>query len=337
MPKRIHQNSTSHCHYRRDDIQREVWQKACSLREKPKKPKTLPEPPAEVLRREWQKALVDIANDYEQKRKASAKHNPIDYKKVVMNAFKRIAWNVPKQAFDCLQPTYTMSIKEIMDPTYQRHFWYAGCKAMNKTRDFYLTTGRDQLMSPDFEQEIQAPGISKYTSLPITLDDKVDITQLRYDYQRNIELHQMSFQDWLQHSNVNNLMAQGDEPLEFDEPQILKNITQLGHRDFFLANWMMDYSITKLGFEMWYNYIGKDLKIPCDYKQTIAKETPKPSPHQEQARKLAQMPKLGNYLPSPEPEPTKKRKICNLSNPPDILKEIKKETKTNITCNKLAL
>ncbi len=144
------------------DTQREVWQKACSLREKPKKPKTLPEPPAEVLRREWQKALVDIANDYEQKRKASAKHNPIDYKKVVMNAFKRIAWNVPKQAFDCLQPTYTMSIKEIMDPTYQRHFWYAGCKAMNKTRDFYLTTGRDQLMSPDyqlmlpdFEQEIQ--------------------------------------------------------------------------------------------------------------------------------------------------------------------------------------
>jgi len=82
---------------------------------------------------------------------------------------------------------------------------------------------------------------------------------------------------------------------------------------------------------MWYNYIGKDLKIPCDYKQTIAKETPKPSPHQEQARKLAQMPKLGNYLPSPEPEPTKKRKICNLSNPPDILKEIKKETKAEPT------
>ncbi len=71
--------------------------------------------------------------------------------------------------------------------------------------------------------------------------------------------------------------------------------------------------------------------VPCDYKQTIAKETPKPSPHQEQARKLAQMPKLGNYLPSPEPEPTKKRKICNLSNPPDILKEIKKETKAEPT------
>jgi len=43
------------------------------------------------------------------------------------------------------------------------------------------------------------------------------------------------------------------------------------------------------------------------------------------------MPKLGNYLPSPEPEPTKKRKICNLSNPPDILKEIKKETKAEPT------
>jgi len=84
--------------------QKEVWQKACSLREKPKKPKALPEPPAEVLRREWQKALVDIANDHEKKPKNSAKHNPIDYKKVVINAFKRIAWNVPKQAFDCLQP-----------------------------------------------------------------------------------------------------------------------------------------------------------------------------------------------------------------------------------------
>ncbi len=76
--------------------QKEVWQKACSLREKPKKPKALPEPPVEVLRREWQKALVDIANDHKQKRKNSAKHNPIDYKKVVITAFKRIAWNVPK-------------------------------------------------------------------------------------------------------------------------------------------------------------------------------------------------------------------------------------------------
>jgi len=202
---------------------------------------------------------------------------------------------------------------------------------MNKMRDFFLTTGRDLLMSPDYEQELLAPGISKYTSLPITLDDKVDITQLRYDYQKNIELHQLSFQDWLQHSNVNNLMTKGDEPLEFDEPQILKNITQLGHRDFFLANWMMDYSITKLGFEMWYNYIGKDLKIPCDYKQIIAKETPKPSPQQEQARKLAQMPKLGNYRPSPEPEPTKKRNICNLQNPPDTKKEIKEEAKAEST------
>jgi len=224
-----------------------------------------------------------------------------------------------------------MSINEIMNPTYQRHFWYAGCKATNKTRDFYLTTGRDLLMSPDYKQEILTPGISKYTSLPITLDDKVNITQLRYDYQKNIELHQMSFQDWLQHSNVNNLMTQGDKPLEFDEPQILKNITQLGHRDFFLANWMMDYSITKLGFEMWYNYIGKDLKIPCDYKQIIANETPKRSPHQDQTRKLAQMPKLENYIPSPEPEPTKRRKICNLPNPPDTLKETKKEAKAEST------
>ncbi len=124
----------------------------------------------------------------------------------------------------------------------------------------------------------------------------------------------------------------GDETLEFVEPQILKNITQLGHRNFFLANWMMDYSITKLGFEMWYNYIGKDLKIPCDYKQTIAKETPKPSSHKQHMRKLAQMPKLGNYKPSSEPEPTKKRKVCNLQNPPDTIKqEIKKEMKAEPT------
>ncbi len=99
----------------------------------------------------------------------------------------------------------------------------------------------------------------------------------------------MTFQDWLQQTNVNNLMPMGDEPLEFDEPQILKNITQLGHRAFFLANWMIDYSTTKLGFEMWYNYIGKDIQIPCDYKQTIAKETRKRSPHQEHTRKLAQI------------------------------------------------
>jgi hypothetical protein len=147
-------------------------------------------------------------------------------------------------------------MSDLTDPTYQRHFWYAGCKAMNKTLDFYLTTGRDQLMSPDYDQEL-TPGLSKYTSLPITLDNKVDITQLRYNYQRNIEIHQLSFPDWLQQTNVNNLMTMGDEPLEFDEPQILKYITQLGHRDFFLAKWMMDYGTTKLGFKMWYNYIKK--------------------------------------------------------------------------------
>jgi len=223
--------------------QKEVWQKTCSLREKPKKPKTFPEPPVGVFRREWQKALVDIAKDHETRQKYRAKQNLIDYKKVVVNAFKEIAWNVPKQTKDCLQVT---SISDLMEPTNQRHFWYAGCKAMNKTRNFYLTTVRDQLMSLDYEQELLAPGISKYTSLPITLDDKGDITQLRYDYQKNIELHQLSFQDWLQHTNVNNLMTMGDEPLEFDEPQILKNITQLGHRDFFLANWMMDYRISRI-------------------------------------------------------------------------------------------
>jgi len=135
----------------------------------------------------------------------------------------------------------------------------------------------------------------------------------------------MSFQDWLQQTNVNNLMTMGDEPLEFDEPQILKNITQLGHRDFFLTNWMMDYSTTRLGFEMWYNYIGKDLKIPCDYKQTIPKETLRPSPHQEHMRKLAQMPNFESYKPSLEPEPTKKRKVCNLQNPPDNKKKMKAE------------
>jgi len=165
------------------NTQKDVWQKACNLREKPKKPKTFPEPPAEVLRREWQQALVDLTKDHETRQKYSAKHNPIDYKKVVVNAFKEIAWNVPKQTFDCLHVT---SINHLMEPTTQRHFWYAGCKAMNKMRDFYLTTGRDQ---PDYEQELLAPGISKYTSLPITLDDKVDITQLRYDYQKK---HQIS-------------------------------------------------------------------------------------------------------------------------------------------------
>jgi hypothetical protein len=258
-------------------IRTHIWHHANQLREQMKKPKTFSEFPAEVLRREWQKALVDLATEAETKRN-SAKHQN-DYIKLIVKAFKEIAWNVPRQAFDCL---YIASMTDLKDPVYQRHFWYVGCKAMNKTRDFYLTTGRDQLMSPDYEQEL-APGLSKYTSLPLTLDDKVDITQLRYDYQRNIEIHQLSFPDWLQQTNINNLMTKGDEPMEFDEPQILKNITQLGHRDFFLANWMMDYGTTKLGFEMWYNYIGKDLKIPHDYKQTIANETPK-SPQSQRSK-----------------------------------------------------
>ncbi len=45
---------------------------------------------------------------------------------------KRNVKSVPTSMF------FTSTLKEIMDPTHQRHFWYAGCKAMNKTRDFYL-------------------------------------------------------------------------------------------------------------------------------------------------------------------------------------------------------
>jgi hypothetical protein len=58
-------------------------------------------------------------------------------------------------------------------------------------------------------------------------------------------------------------MTMGNKPLEFDEQQLLKDITKLGHRYFSLVNWMMDYCTTKLGFKMWYNYIGKDLKVHC--------------------------------------------------------------------------
>jgi hypothetical protein len=115
-------------------------------------------------------------------------------------------------------------------------------------------------------------GVVIYTSLSITLDDKVDKLQINYDYQQHMEEHQLSFEDWMERSNLNRLIHMGDNAYEIDDPWILKTLTEIGHRDFFVANWMMDHMSTKLNFDMWYNFIGKDLKILQDLKSQLEED-----------------------------------------------------------------
>jgi hypothetical protein len=115
-------------------------------------------------------------------------------------------------------------------------------------------------------------GVRIYTSLPITLDDKVDKLQINFDYQQHMEEHQLSFDDCMERSNLNRLIHMGDEPYEIDDPWILKTLTEIEHQDFFVANWMMDHMSTRLNFDMWYNFIGKDLKIPKDLKTQLEED-----------------------------------------------------------------
>jgi hypothetical protein len=238
-------------------VQNAIWHTACETRERENLSVSYSEFPADVLRREWQKALNDIIDieRAENKYKGTAKY---DYTNMVVKAFAEIAWKVPHTTFSGMQ---IQSCRDLLNPQMQKHLWFKGCSVMKKPREFYINSGRDLLMSPDFEHEL-APGIRKYTELPMTLDDKVDKTQLNFDYQRTMELHQLSFIDWMEKSNITKLMTMGGQNLQMDEPDVLKKITQAGNRDFFIANWMMDFYNTKLNFEMWYNYIGKDLKIP---------------------------------------------------------------------------
>jgi len=128
------------------------------------------------------------------------------------------------------------------------------------------TQSRDNLMSPDYEtMNDNVPW--KYTELPMTRDGKVDSIQLNFDYQRTLEQHQLSFRDWIRVSNAAMLLNK-DDRLTAEEPQVLGHITRTGHREFFLANWMLDYPVMRLNFETWYDMIGHKLKVP---KQTRGK------------------------------------------------------------------
>ena len=289
-------------------VQNSIWQHACELRNKRDLSVTYAEFPVEVLRREWHKALIDLLEDEKFKSKYYGAKQDTDYKDIAVRAFAEIAWQVPHNTFRNLQLN---SKEDLLEPTTLRHVWFLGCSEMKKPRDFFILGSHDPLMSPNFEQEL-APGIRKYTELPITLDDKVDKAQLNFDYQRTVEIHQLSFTDWMERSNITKLINWGPIPLEMDEPEILKRITQLGHRDFFLANWMMDYYTTKLGFEMWYNYIGKDLKIPNDIKTQMAVPPPSPTAGaMERDYKLAGIPPLTDHFQ------TQRKTACTLQAPPE--------------------
>ena len=277
-------------------IQATLWHTARELRDKGNLTVSYSEFPAEVLKREWTEALKNFCHQEETKeRYMGAPH--VDYIQVIVHAFTEIAWFVPYKDFTSL---HIKSKRDLFDPTTLKHIWFTGCAAMNKPREFYLESGRDPIMSPDFEKELT--GFRKYTELPITAEDKVDKIQLNFDYQRTIEQHQLSFTDWMDKTGITKLMQRGN--YEMDEPGILKQITDSGYKDYLLQTWMMDYQDIQLNFETWYQYVGKTLRMP---KQTsTAQAYPDPTG----------IPSLQDH--TQHYQKVQKRTVCNLQTPPEV-------------------
>ena len=178
------------------------------------------------------------------------------------------------------------------------------------------TQERDQLMSPDYEQMDSVPW--KYTVLPMTRGRKVDAVQLNFDYQRTLEEHQLSFRDWIKASNAAALINQ-DDKLTTGEPEILLHITRAGHREFFLANWMLDYPVMRLNFEVWYEMIGHKLKVPSKTSKKFGKNTTgKRSPQRADSYADAGIPALTMHpIITDEHKPDQVIRHCNLQAPPE--------------------
>ena len=277
-------------------IQTTIWHTACELRDKGNLTVSYSEFPAEVLKREWIEALKTFYHQHETKERYN-ETNHIDYAQVILLAFNEIAWFVPYKDFQVFQIN---SKRDLFEPTTLKHIWFTGCAAMNKPREFYLESSRDLLMSPDFEKELT--GFRKYTELPITAEDKVDKIQLNFDYQRTIEQHQLSFTDWMNKTGINKLMSRGDWQL--DEPEVLKELTQAGHRDFYLQTWMTDYQDIGLNFDAWYRYVGRTLKPPT---QKSFKQGTYPD--------ITGMPPLQDH--TQHYDKVQRRTVCNLQSPPE--------------------
>jgi hypothetical protein len=104
---------------------------------------------------------------------------------IAVEAFEAIGWKVPRLA---LAMFYAGEARDLLEEYTTRLIWYTGCSHMKKPREFYITSSIG--MKPPTTRIKN--GVVIYTSLPITLDDKVDKLQSNYDYQQHMEEHQLS-------------------------------------------------------------------------------------------------------------------------------------------------
>jgi hypothetical protein len=233
---------------------------ACELIKEQQEGGTTNDLPPHMLRHTWETLLEDKVHEHDAKARYKVNKGIHDSNlDIAVEAFEAIGWKVPRSA---LAMFYAGEARDLLEEYTKRLIWYTGCSNQRKPREFYIASSIG-MKPPTTKIE---NGVRIYTSLPITLDDKVDKLQIKFDYQQHMEEHQLSFDDWMEGSNLNRLINMGNESYEIDDPWILKTLTEIGHRDFFVANWMMDHMSTKLNFDMWYNFIGKDLKIPQDLK-----------------------------------------------------------------------
>jgi hypothetical protein len=245
--------------------QNHIWHLACEIINDQKGDNSGDLPP-QLLRQTWETTLGHKVHEHRIRRQYKVnKEHEEHHLTPVVNAFEAIGWNVPQSALTWL---CINDAQDVLEDHTKRLLWYSGCNHQKKPREFFITSSIG-MKPPKIEMD---NGVLQYTELPFTLDDKVDKLQINHDYQQTMEKHQLSFDDWMERSNLNRLINMGDEPYEIDDPWILKTLTEIGHREFFVANWMMDYMSTKLNFDMWYNFIGKDLKIPQDLKSQLEED-----------------------------------------------------------------
>lgn len=217
-------------------------------------------PPLYILKENWIYFLKKEIEDMWRNRGYDEDFDHLDYAQSIHVSFLDIGWDADYKS--CRLSGVTTK-EDIWNPVIQDQLW-EDCPLVDIDLGPYektKVTPRDELMSPDFEEELLNTVPWKYTELPFTREDKIDAIQLNYDYQRTVEQHQLSFRDWMEKSNASNLLRNIGE-ITAGEPEILTHITRTGHREFFLANWMMDYPSIKMNFETWYDVIGRTLKVP---------------------------------------------------------------------------
>jgi hypothetical protein len=173
-----------------------------------------------MLRQTWETILEDKVHEYENQETVQGQQRN---RRAPPNSSNRVH---SKQSDGKSHIGHYRGSIQVTHKTYwkdytKRILWYSGCSHQKKPREFYITSSIG-MKPPKIAID---NGVVIYTELPITLDDKVDKLQINYDYQQHMEEHQLSFEDWMERSNLNRLIHMGDEPYEIDDPWILKTLT----------------------------------------------------------------------------------------------------------------